>query len=81
MPVFADLIYGKKHDVKAAHDIEILAGSIVVTNRAYVDFNWMRELNEQEVFFVIRGKKNIKLELTERDHPKKCVNENSKDNF
>ena len=66
MPVFADLSDGKKHDVKAAHDIEFPSGSIVVADRAYVDFNWMKELNEQEVFFVIRGKENIKLELTQR---------------
>ncbi len=66
MPVFADLSDGKKHDVKAAHDIEFSTGSIVVADRAYVDFNWMRQLDEQGVFFVIRGKENIKLELTER---------------
>jgi hypothetical protein len=66
MPVFADLSDGKKHDVKAAHEIEFPTGSIVVADRAYVDFNWMRQLDEQGVFFVIRGKENIKLELTER---------------
>jgi hypothetical protein len=66
MPVFADLSDGKKHDVKAAQDIEFPTGSIVVADRAYVDFNWMRQLEEQGVFFVIRGKENIKLELTER---------------
>lgn len=66
MPVFADLSDGKQHDVKAAHEIEFPTGSIVVADRAYVDFKWMKELNEQSVFFVIRGKENIKLELTER---------------
>lgn len=66
MPVFADLSEGKKHDVKAAHDIEFPAGSIVVADRAYVDFNWMRQLDGQGVFFVIRGKENIRLELAER---------------
>lgn len=66
MPVFAELSDGKKHDIKAAQDIEFPAGSIVVADRAYVDFNWMRELDEQGVFFVIRGKENIKLDVTER---------------
>ena len=66
MPVFADLSDGKKHDVKAAHEIEFPTGSIVVADRAYVDFKWMKELDEQRVFFVIRGKENIKIELTER---------------
>jgi hypothetical protein len=66
MPVFADLSDGKKHDVKAAHDIEFPTGSIVVADRAYVDFNWMSQLDELGVFFVIRGKENSKLELTKR---------------
>ena len=65
MPVFVDMSDGKKHDVKAAHDIEFSSGSIVVADRAFVDFNWMRQLMEQGVFFVIRGKENIKLELTQ----------------
>ena len=66
MPVFVDMSDGKKHDVKAANDIEFSSGSIVVADRAYVDFMWMRQLMEQGVFFVIRGKENIKLELSER---------------
>jgi len=66
MPVFADLSDGKKHDVAAAHDIEFPSGSIVVADRAYVDFNWMRSLDEQGVFFVIRGKENLKFDLHER---------------
>ena len=66
MPVFADMSDGKKHDVKAAQDIEFPSRSIVVADRAYVDFGWMKQLDAQGVFFVIRGKENIKLELTER---------------
>ena len=66
MPVFADMSDGKKHDVKAAQDIEFPSGSVVVADRAYVDFNWMRQLDEEGVFFVIRGKENIKLDLQER---------------
>lgn len=66
MPVFVDLSDGKKHDVTAAHDIEFPSGSIVVADRAYVDFIWMRHLESQGVFFVIRGKENIKLDMTER---------------
>jgi hypothetical protein len=66
MPVFADLSDGKKHDVNATRDIESPTGSIVVANRAYINFNWMRRLDKQGVFFVIRGKENIKLALTQR---------------
>jgi IS4 transposase len=37
-----------------------------VADRAYLSFNWMRQLDEQGVFFVIRGKENVKFELEER---------------
>lgn len=67
LPVFVDMTQGKVHDVKAAHDIEFPAASIVVADRGYVDFNWMSELDNSGVFFVIRGKENIKFELSERE--------------
>jgi hypothetical protein len=66
LPVFVDMTNGKVHDVTAAHDIEFPAASIVVADRAYVDFAWMSELDNNGVFFVIRGKENIKFELEER---------------
>jgi hypothetical protein len=65
MPAFLDLSDGKKHDIKAAQQIEFPADSIVVADRAYVDFAWMKELGDAGVFFVIRGKENIKLTLEE----------------
>lgn len=66
MLVFVDMSDGKKHDVKAAQDIEFPSGSIVVADRAYIGFNWMRHLDSKGVYFVIRGKENIKLDLSER---------------
>lgn len=57
---------GKKHDVKAAREMEFLKGSVVVADRAYVDFSWMNTLDEQGVLFVIRGKENIQMELEQR---------------
>jgi hypothetical protein len=32
------------------------SGSMIVADRAYSDFRWMNELDQQGVFFVIRGK-------------------------
>ncbi len=66
LPAFMDVSDGKKHDVRAAHDMRFPSGSIVVADRAYVDFEWMNELDRQGVFFVIRGKENIKFELEEQ---------------
>ena len=67
LPVFVDMTNGKVHDVKAAQDIEFPTASIVVADRGYVDFKWMSQLDESGVFFVIRGKENIKFDLTERE--------------
>ena len=41
MPAFLDLSDGKKHDVRAAQQIDFPVDSIVVADRAYVDFNCM----------------------------------------
>ena len=41
MPALMGLSDGKKHDVREAQQIDFPADSIVVANRAYVDFNWM----------------------------------------
>ena len=67
LPVFVDMTNGKVHDVKAAQDIEFPTASIVVADRGYVDFKWMSQLDNCGVFFVIRGKENIKFDLTERE--------------
>jgi hypothetical protein len=76
MPVFADLSDGRKHDVKAAHQIEFPKGSVVVADRGYVDFSWMNALDQEGTFFVIRGKEHIKLDSTERTlRPTDATNE------
>lgn len=66
LPVFMELSDGKKHDVKAAREIEFPRGSILVADRAYLDLKWMNTLTNQGVYFVIRSKENLKLKLKER---------------
>lgn len=67
LPVFMDLSDGKKHDMKAAREIEFPSGSIVVGDRGYLSLEWMNELDDHGNFFVIRGKENLKLILSERE--------------
>lgn len=66
MPVFVDMSDGKKHDITAAKDIEFPTGSVVVADRGYMDFSWLYELKKQDVFFVVRCRENVKMELEER---------------
>lgn len=66
LPAFIDMTDGKRHDAKAAEDIDFPKDSIIVADRAYVNFKWMNQLNDKGSFFVIRGKENIQLSLKER---------------
>ena len=66
LPAFVDLSDGKKHDARAAEEMEFPSGSIVVADRAYLHLKWMQELTNNGTFFVIRGKENLKLNLVER---------------
>lgn len=66
MPAFVDMSDGKKHDISAAREIDFPSGSVVVADRGYMDFSWLQKLKEQGVFFVIRCRENVKLDLQER---------------
>ena len=61
-----DLNDTKRLDVSAAQPLEFPTDSIAAANRAYLDFNRMREMHQAGVFFIIRGKENIRLYLKER---------------
>ena len=69
-------------DVRAAREIEFPKDSIVVADRGYVDYKWMKELEKSGVYFVIRGKENQKFEYFKNDLDKtKAENENIVDDW
>jgi Transposase DDE domain/Domain of unknown function (DUF4372) len=70
MPVFVDLSDGKTHDITAAKQIEFPLGSVVVADRGYMDFSWLNELKKQGVFFVVRCRENVKMDLNQRKQSK-----------
>jgi hypothetical protein len=55
---------GKQHDVKAARrqEFALSPDSILVVDKAYVDFQWLHDLNEGKAFFVTRVKENMQVE-------------------
>lgn len=65
LPCYAVLSEAKKHDVKAAKTIDFPSGSVLVMDRAYVDFTWLNNLDSSGVFFVTRLKKNVKFDVIE----------------
>lgn len=69
LPSFMVMTDGKHHDVRVARDdkklnFALLPDSIISFDRAYLDYNWLWDLNNKEVYFVTRSKGNIKCEIT-----------------
>jgi hypothetical protein len=60
IPAFLSITDGKVHDVKAAPLIPIEADGIYVVDRAYIDFEWLWQINQTGAFFVSRLKRSIK---------------------
>ena len=58
LPVFAHLTEGKTHEVNVARTLLFPAGSIVVVDRGYVDYELFWNWTVHKVFFVTRQKDN-----------------------
>jgi len=56
---------GKRHDVKEAKQIVFPRDSVLVVDRAYVDYDWLNDLDSSGVFFVTRLKSNADIEIVE----------------
>ncbi len=70
LPVYVNVSDGKVSDNKAAYDINIPSGSVVVADRGYVDFKLLENWNQSKINFVVRLKDNIKfIPYAERSLP------------
>jgi len=58
IPVFVSLTSGKVHDVKILDQLTLPTGSLLVADRAYLDFKRLYRLNSHSVGFVLRTKAN-----------------------
>jgi hypothetical protein len=65
LPKYMVVGQGKDHDIKAAKTIGFPAGSVLVADRAYQDFEWLYNLDSKDVFFVTRLKSNVHIEIAE----------------
>jgi len=59
LPVFVHMTEGKVHDKKVADQLSLPTGSVVVFDRAYVDYKWLNNLDSNKVIFVTRAKTNM----------------------
>lgn len=65
LPKFMSIGEGKEHDIKAAKTISFPSGSVLVADRAYLDFSWLYDLDSYGVFFVTRLKTNVNIAIAE----------------
>jgi hypothetical protein len=54
LPQFAVLTPGKTQEIEVARQLHFQPGTILVMDRAYVDYAWYEQLTRQGVFFVTR---------------------------
>ena len=59
LPVYIHVSNGKMSDNKAAYEIPIPSGSVVVADRGYVDFELLNKWNNEKTNFVVRIKEAI----------------------
>ena len=67
LPSFVRVTDGKTADVTAARNWTFPAGSVVVFDRAYLDFEWFAQLQAGGVTFVTRLKRGVRYRVL-RDH-------------
>lgn len=65
LPSFAVVTEGKMSEIKVARTLRFDPGTILAIDRGYVDYEWFRELSQQEVYFVTRMKENAVYEVKE----------------
>lgn len=63
LPCFAVITDGKSHDVTVGRTLRFDRGTIVVMDKAYVDYRWWKQMTEGGVYFVTRFKQELKYEV------------------
>lgn len=65
LPSYAVISNGNSHDVVTARQTYFPPESVLVMDRAYVDFKWLYDLDSTGVLFVTRLKSNVSTKLEE----------------
>lgn len=66
LPEFITVTEGKTHDITAARTMNLPQGSIVVVDKGYNDYEWYKQLIDNDIFFVTRLKSNARYRVIER---------------
>jgi len=65
LPSFGVVTEGRTSEIKVARTLRFDSGTILAIDRGYVDYEWFRELTQQEVYFVTRMKEKAVYEVKE----------------
>jgi len=65
LPSFAVVTEGKRSEIKVARTLRFAPGTILAIDRGYIDYEWFRELTQEDVYFVTRMKDNAVYEVQE----------------
>lgn len=66
LPVFIKLTDAKTHEIKVAKEMSFPKGSVVVVDRGYVDFSWLKVLDSSGCFFATRAKSKMAYTIKEQ---------------
>jgi Transposase DDE domain/Domain of unknown function (DUF4372) len=66
LPSYAVITDGKKSDIRVARTMRFAAGTVLVMDRGYNDYDWFEELTDQGVYFVTRMKDNADYDMVEK---------------
>ena len=65
LPCYAVMTDGKQHDIKIAAQTLFPTNSVLIIDRAYVDYEWLYNLDSTGVFFVTRLKTNADIGIVQ----------------
>lgn len=72
LPVFMDMTKGKVHESTWAKALSLPAGSTVVFDRGYTDYQWYQSLSDRKITFVTRLKRNAVVDYLDKRRGRKA---------
>ena len=66
LPAFVTATEASQHEMVWARTLALPPASMVVFDRAFYDFAWLKRLNDKKIFFITRLKKNTLYRVVER---------------
>lgn len=65
LPSFVHVTEGRCHEIGWARELDLPAGSVVVFDRGFTDYEWWKSLDDKEIRFVTRLKRDARYSVVE----------------